>query len=134
MKNVTMLGLCMILLIIAFFPISTSAQWGKALHYKWWEHDRLLVLQSVDYWPEHVYQGTVELFFKLDSTLRSDNHGNTYTYLISKNQGGAAKGDFGSLGKLVRVIFIRGFRMFPKPQLCTVMRSRSGNHAGIMLP
>jgi len=95
MKNVTMLGLCMILLIIAFFPISTSAQWGKALHYKWWEHDRLLVLQSVDYWPEHVYQGTVELFFKLDSTLRSDNHGNTYTYLISKNQGGAAKGDFG---------------------------------------
>lgn len=95
MKNVTMLGLCMILLIIALFPISASAQWGKALHYKWWEHDRLLVLQSVDYWPEHVYQGTVEMWFKLDSTLRSDNHGNTYTYLISKNQGGTAKGDFG---------------------------------------
>ena len=95
MKNITMLSLSVILLIVALFPISVSAQWGKALHYKWWEHDRLLVLQSVDYWPPHVEQGTVECFFKLDSTLRSDNHGNTYTYIISKNQGGAAKGDFG---------------------------------------
>ncbi len=94
-RNVTIVNLCVTFLMMAFFPGTVSAQWGKALHYKWWEHDRLLVLPSVDYWPEHVYQGTVECFFKLDSTLRSDNHGNTYTYIISKNQGGAAKGDFG---------------------------------------
>ncbi|RKY58880.1 MAG: hypothetical protein DRP96_07810 [Candidatus Neomarinimicrobiota bacterium] len=94
-RNVTIFSLCVMLLIIVLLPVSASAQWGKALHYKWWEHDRLLVLQSVDYWPEHVYQGTIECFFKLDSTLRSDNHGNTYTYIISKNQAGAAKGDFG---------------------------------------
>jgi len=84
--------------IIALFMISSNlvnAQWGKALHYKWWEHDRVIVPQAADFWPFVINEGTVEMWFKPDSVLKSDTHDPDYTYLISKNISGNNEGDMG---------------------------------------
>jgi hypothetical protein len=86
------------ILIIALFMISSNlvnAQWGKALHYKWWEHDRVIVPQAADYWPFVVNEGTVEMWFKPDSVLKADTHDPDYTYLFSKNISGNNEGDMG---------------------------------------
>ena len=84
-----------ILVMIMICSNLVEAQWGKALHYKWWDHDRVLVPQAADYWPFVVNQGTLELWFKPDSVLKADTHDPDYTYLFSKNISGNNEGDMG---------------------------------------
>ena len=78
----------MTILFFIMAPLAMQAQWGKALHYKWWNHDRVIVPQAAEYWPFVVNQGTVEMWFKPDSVLKADTHDPDYTYLFSKNISG----------------------------------------------
>ncbi|MEN8191299.1 MAG: lamin tail domain-containing protein [Bacteroidota bacterium] len=96
LKNYKALRAIMIVLFfIILAPLATQAQWGQALHYKWWNHDRVIVPQAADYWPFVVNQGTVEMWFKPDSVLKADTHDPDYTYLFCKNISGNNEGDMG---------------------------------------
>lgn len=85
----------MTFLFLVMAPLAMQAQWGQALHYKWWNHDRVIVPQAADYWPFVVNQGTVEMWFKPDSVLKADTHDPDYTYLFCKNISGNNEGDMG---------------------------------------
>lgn len=94
-KKYKLLRAIMTILFFIMAPLAMQAQWGKALHYKWWDHDRVIVPQAADYWPFVVNQGTVEMWFKPDSVLKADTHDPDYTYLFSKNISGNNEGDMG---------------------------------------
>ncbi|HGY55091.1 MAG TPA: T9SS type A sorting domain-containing protein [Caldithrix abyssi] len=84
-----------ILLIAILLPATTFAQWGNALHFTWQEHDRVIVPSAPDLFPFVLNAGTIEMWFKPDSILKSDTHDPDYTYLFSKNLGGNNEGDMG---------------------------------------
>ncbi len=94
-KKYKALRAIMTILFFIMAPLAMQAQWGKALHYKWWDHDRVLVPQAAEYWPFVVNQGTVEMWFKPDSVFKADTHDPDYTYLFSKNISGYNQGDMG---------------------------------------
>lgn len=94
-KKYKALRVIMTVLFFIMAPLTLQAQWGKALHYKWWNHDRVIVPQAAEYWPFVVNQGTVEMWFKPDSALKADTHDPDYTYLFSKNVSGYSQGDLG---------------------------------------
>ncbi len=72
-----------------------SAQWNKALHFTWQEHDRVVVPDAPNLWPFVINAGTVEMWFKPDSVLKADTHDPDYTYLFCKNVSGNVEGDMG---------------------------------------
>jgi len=83
------------LVTTVLLPISAQAQWGNALHFSWYERDRVVVPESPDLFPFVLNAGTVELWFKPDSVLKSDTHDPDYTYLFCKNISGNVEGDMG---------------------------------------
>ena len=84
------------LLVISFtLPTMVNAQWGNALHFTWQEHDRVIVPDAPELFPVALNAGTIEMWFKPDSTLKADTHDPDYTYLFSKNLGGNNEGDMG---------------------------------------
>lgn len=72
-----------------------SAQWNSALHFTWYEHDRVIVPDAASLWPLVLEAGTVEMWFKPDSVLKADTHDPDFTYLFSKNVSGNVEGDMG---------------------------------------
>ncbi|MDX1429551.1 MAG: LamG-like jellyroll fold domain-containing protein, partial [Rhodothermales bacterium] len=68
---------------------------GHALHFSWWEHDRVVVPEAPNLVPLRMDQGTVEMWFRPDSLLTNDTHPPDFTYLFSKNISGNVEGDLG---------------------------------------
>ncbi|MEA3286054.1 MAG: lamin tail domain-containing protein [Candidatus Marinimicrobia bacterium] len=95
MKSTTRMILIAISAIILVFPITIQAQWNGALHFSWWEHDRVIVPDTPLLWPGQLDAGTVEMWFKPDSVFRADTHEPDYTYLFCKNISGNYVGDMG---------------------------------------
>lgn len=68
---------------------------GHALHFSWWERDRVEIRDAAALFPLRMDQGTVELWMKPDSVLTDDTHAPDWTYLFGKNLGGNNPGDLG---------------------------------------
>ena len=68
---------------------------GHALHFTWWERDRVEIRDAAALFPLQMDQGTIELWFRPDSVLTSDTHDPDWTYLFGKNLGGNNPGDLG---------------------------------------
>ena len=63
----------------------SNAQWNKALHFNYQEHDFIIADQGGNLWPATLNEGTVEMWFRPDSILKYDTHSPDYTWLFSKN-------------------------------------------------
>lgn len=87
--------LMLLLLFVMLSANSSIAQWNKALHFTWWEHDRVLIPDAPSLFPFVLNAGTVELWFKPDSLFTATSHPPDYTYLFSKNLAGNVQGDLG---------------------------------------
>ena len=85
------------ILILTFIFYSTPifGQWNKALHFNYMEHDFLMADTGANLWPTIMNAGTVEMWFRPDTILKSDTHDPDYTFLFSKNISGANDGDMG---------------------------------------
>jgi len=68
---------------------------GHALHFTWWERDRVEIRDAAALFPLQMDQGTIELWFRPDSLLTNDTHDPDFTYLFGKNLGGNNPGDLG---------------------------------------
>jgi Concanavalin A-like lectin/glucanases superfamily/Lamin Tail Domain/Secretion system C-terminal sorting domain len=68
---------------------------GYALHFNWWERDRLEIRDAASLVPLQMDQGTVEMWFRPDSALTNDTHPPDFTYLFGKNLSGNKEGDLG---------------------------------------
>ena len=77
----------MSLLFLSMISVS-NAQWNKALHFNYQEHDFIIADQGGTLWPATLNEGTVEMWFRLDSILKYDTHSPDYTWLFSKNISG----------------------------------------------
>ena len=84
-----------ILVALVVLPVSVNAQWNQALHFTWQEHDRVIVPDAPQLFPPFLNAGTVEMWFKPDTLLKSDTHDPDFTYLFSKNISGNNEGDLG---------------------------------------
>ena len=75
------------ILILIFFVYSTPilGQWDKALHFNYTEHDYIIADTGAVLWPTTMNAGTVEMWFRPDTILKSDTHDPDYTFLFSKN-------------------------------------------------
>jgi hypothetical protein len=73
----------------------SNAQWNKALHFNYQEHDFIIADQGGNLWPATLNEGTVEMWFRPDSILKYDTHSPDYTWLFSKNISGNQPGDMG---------------------------------------
>ncbi len=89
------LRILILAMVMFMFPALVQAQWNKALHFSWWQHDRVIVPDAPSLFPFVLNAGTVEMWFKPDSTLDAGTHAPDYTYLISKNLSGNVEGDMG---------------------------------------
>ena len=72
------------IIILAFIIYSNPviAQWNKALHFTYMEHDYLIADTGSVLWPTTVNAGTLEMWFRPDSILKSDTHPPDYTFLF----------------------------------------------------
>ncbi|MBT6582041.1 MAG: T9SS type A sorting domain-containing protein [Bacteroidetes Order II. Incertae sedis bacterium] len=68
---------------------------GYAMHFNWWERDRVEIRDAASLFPLRMDQGTVEMWFRPDSVLTDDTHAPDWTYLFGKNIGGNNPGDLG---------------------------------------
>jgi len=68
---------------------------GHAVHFNWWERDRIEIRDAASLVPLQMDQGTVEMWFRPDSVLTNDTHAPDFTYLFGKNLGGNHEGDLG---------------------------------------
>lgn len=68
---------------------------GYAMHFSWWERDRVEVRDAPQLFPIRMDEGTIELWFRPDSILTNDTHDPDWTYLFGKNIGGNNPGDLG---------------------------------------
>ncbi len=68
---------------------------GHALHYSWWERDRVEIRDAPQLLPLRLDQGTIEMWFKPDSVISASTHPPDWTYLFSKNLSGNHPGDLG---------------------------------------
>ncbi|MBT4129875.1 MAG: T9SS type A sorting domain-containing protein [Candidatus Marinimicrobia bacterium] len=93
-STIRMIHLAVFMLVLSF-PMTSQAQWDGALHFSWWEHDRVIVPDTPLLWPGQLDAGTVEMWFKPDSIFKSDTHDPDYTYLFCKNISGNWPGDMG---------------------------------------
>ena len=84
----------MSLLFLSMVSVS-NAQWNKALHFNYQEHDFIIADQGGTLWPTTLNEGTVEMWFRPDSILKYDTHSPDYTWLFSKNISGNQAGDMG---------------------------------------
>ncbi len=73
----------------------SNAQWDKALHFNYLEHDFIIADEGGLMWPATLNEGTVEMWFRPDSILKYDTHSPDYTWLFSKNISGNQPGDMG---------------------------------------
>jgi len=80
--------------LLSFLSVS-NAQWDKALHFNYTEHDFIIADQGGLMWPATLNEGTVEMWFRPDSILKYDTHDPDYTWLFSKNISGNQPGDMG---------------------------------------
>ena len=69
--------------------------YGYAVHFNWWEHDRIEVRQAAELFPYRLDAGTIEMWFKPDSIISDNTHPPDYTYMFSKNLNGNVVGDMG---------------------------------------
>lgn len=83
--------------LVLFFNLSgfSYAQWDKALHFNYTEHDYIIADTGAVLWPTTMNAGTVEMWFRPDTILKSDTHDPDYTFLFSKNISGSNAGDMG---------------------------------------
>ena len=84
-----------IVLVIAALSLAVNAQWDKALHFTYTEHDRVIVPDAPVLFPVSLEQGTIEMWFKPDTILNAMTHDPDFTYLFSKNLSGNNEGDVG---------------------------------------
>ncbi|NNF03009.1 MAG: T9SS type A sorting domain-containing protein, partial [Rhodothermales bacterium] len=77
--------------------IDVAHPWGTghALHFTWWERDRVEIRDAPLLMPLRMDQGTIEMWFRPDSVLTNDTHDPDWTYLFGKNFGGNQEGDLG---------------------------------------
>ena len=68
---------------------------GYVMAFNWWERDRVEVRDAPQLFPVRMDEGTIELWFRPDSTLTNDTHDPDWTYLFGKNFGGNNPGDLG---------------------------------------
>ena len=80
--------------ILNIFSFS-NAQWDKALHFNYIEHDFIIADTGGLMWRATLNEGTVEMWFRPDSILKYDTHAPDYTWLFSKNISGNQPGDMG---------------------------------------
>jgi len=80
--------------MLSIFSFS-NAQWDKALHFNYIEHDFIIADTGGLMWPATLNEGTVEMWFRPDSILKYDTHAPDYTWLFSKNISGNQPGDMG---------------------------------------
>lgn len=91
----TLYSFCFLFLFVMLSSGSSYGQWGKALHFSWWQHDRVFVPDAPSLFPFVLNAGTIEMWFKPDSLFTATTHSPDYTYLFSKNQSGNVQGDVG---------------------------------------
>ena len=84
-----------IILTLIIYSTQVVAQWNKALHFTYMEHDYLIADTGSVLWPTTVNAGTLEMWFRPDSILKSDTHPPDYTFLFAKNLSGNVAGDMG---------------------------------------
>ena len=77
-STIRMIHLAVFMLVLSF-PMTSQAQWDGALHFSWWEHDRVIVPDTPLLWPGQLDAGTVEMWFKPDSIFKSDTHDPDYS-------------------------------------------------------
>ena len=82
------------ILLLNIFSFS-NAQWNKALHFNYIEHDFIIADTGGLMWPATLNEGTVEMWIRPDSILKYDTHDPDYTWLFSKNISGNQPGDMG---------------------------------------
>ncbi|MBH10930.1 MAG: hypothetical protein CMG74_11385 [Candidatus Marinimicrobia bacterium] len=87
-------SILMSILFLSIFSFA-SAQWNKALHFNYLEHDFIIADTGGLMWPATLNEGTVEMWFRPDSILKYDTHDPDYTWLFSKNISGNNAGDMG---------------------------------------
>ena len=78
--------------------IDVPHPWGSgyALKFNRYERDRVEIRTSSLEFPTTLEEGTIEFWFKPDSTITHDTHPPDWTYLFGKNKAGlAAPGDLG---------------------------------------
>jgi hypothetical protein len=77
--------------------VDVAHPWGTgyAMHFNWWERDRVEIRDAASLFPLRMDQGTVEMWFRPDSVLTDDTHNPDFTYLFSKNLAGNNPGDLG---------------------------------------
>ena len=95
MKSTIRMIQLVVFMLVLVFPMTSQAQWDGALHFSWWEHDRIIVPDTPLLWPGQLDAGTVEMWFKPDSIFKADTHDPDYTYLFCKNISGNWPGDMG---------------------------------------
>ena len=91
--NINRFSIIILTFIIYSNPV--IAQWNKALHFTYMEHDYLIADTGSVLWPTTVNAGTLEMWFRPDSILKSDTHPPDYTFLFAKNLSGNVAGDMG---------------------------------------
>ncbi len=94
-KSIKKIWLIVTIILVLTSANSIMAQWNKALHFSWWQHDRVLIPDAPSLFPFVLNAGTVEMWFKPDSLFTATSHPPDYTYLFSKNLSGNVQGDLG---------------------------------------
>jgi hypothetical protein len=94
-KCKTFLGFGFLFLMVTLCSTPSYGQWGKALHFSWWQHDRVVIPDAPSLFPFVLNAGTIEMWFKPDSLFTATSHAPDYTYLFSKNLSGNVQGDVG---------------------------------------
>jgi len=79
----------------AFVDVPHPWGTGYALHFSWWERDRVEVREAAKLVPLQMDAGTIEMWFRPDSVIADNTHPPDFTYLFSKNISGNNVGDMG---------------------------------------
>lgn len=94
-RNGRMMNILFFFIVINIYLSPINAQWNKALHFNYLEHDYVIADTGSLLWPTTVNAGTIEMWFRPDTILKSDTHDPDYTFLFAKNLSGNIAGDVG---------------------------------------
>ena len=117
--------------ILSIFSFS-NAQWDKALHFNYIEHDFIIADTGGLMWPATLNEGTVEMWFRPDSILKYDTHSPDYTWLFSKTYLVISLEIWAFVGKEIRVRSKGLFKMVQILPLFSQIK-KFGSHVGLML-